>query len=100
HAGRGLEAQVEELLACLGHLLIELLVREIAQLFSFQRDPPPSSRLSSSAEASLPPGEAPPSQAARARPRARTSRARASRRRPSPRASPCPSPCASRPASS
>jgi hypothetical protein len=29
HAGRGLEAQVEELLAGLGHLPVELVVREL-----------------------------------------------------------------------
>src|SRR5262249_23743545 len=47
-AGRRLEAQVEELLTRLGHLLLELLVAELPQLSSSQRDPPPASRTWSS----------------------------------------------------
>src|SRR5205085_593544 len=41
-AGRRLEAQVEELLARLVQLPLQLVVREISQLPSFQRDPPPA----------------------------------------------------------
>src|SRR6187455_1472480 len=100
HAGRRLEVQVEELLACLGHLAAKLIVGQGSQLSSSQRDPPPCARTSSSAEASAPRAGAPPWRAARRRRRARTSRDRASRLQPSPPASPCRSPYASRPVSS
>ena len=71
-AGRGLEAEVEELLARLGHLAVELLVGQVTQLPSSQRDQPPASRTSSSRAASGPRGAAPPWRAARARRPART----------------------------
>src|SRR6185312_3921971 len=43
-ARRRLEAQVEQLLARVGQAVLQLLVGQVAQLSSSQRDPPPSSR--------------------------------------------------------
>src|SRR4029079_16898733 len=99
-AGRGLEADAEELLPTLAELLAALLVGHRPERVSFQRDPPPASRTSCVPGASGRRGEAPRGRAAPGRRRARTSRDQAWRPPPSPRASPCRSPCASPPASS
>src|SRR6185312_7605877 len=73
-AGRGLEADAEELLPTLAELLAELLVGHRPELVSFQRDPPPASRTSCVPGASGRRGEAPRGRAAPGRRRARTSR--------------------------
>src|SRR5579884_271866 len=70
---RGLEAQVEELLARLGEPVLELVVRQVAQVPSPQRDHRPrATRTSTSPAASAPRGGAPPWRAAPAPRPART----------------------------
>src|SRR5688572_13270052 len=73
-SGRHLEAEIEEVLPTLGEPLHELLVRQVPQLSSPQRDQPLSSRTWSSPAASCPRGAWRPWRAARARRPARTSR--------------------------
>src|SRR6266545_3589197 len=71
-ARRGLEAQVEQLLPPVGQGVLQLVVAHVPQVPSFQRDPPPASRTSSSVRASSRRAAALPSRATRARRRART----------------------------
>src|SRR4029453_19513664 len=63
-AGRGLEAEVEQLLAALAERPLKLVVCHVAELPSFQRDQPLSSRSWSSPATSGSRAAAPPWRAA------------------------------------
>src|SRR6266536_86688 len=97
-----LEAELVQLLLGLGqlrHPLVAIQVDQFPCLHRITSPSPRASRTCTSPAACWPPAAWPPARSPRERRRARTSPGRASPRPPTTRASPCRSPCGSRPAS-